>query len=161
MIHPVFIKGDLVEKFREHLIEYPYYHIVHEGISNLESPIKKFSNIKVEGIINSFEKSDFPLACHAGSKSTEKFFDYHIALRYGKDKKEVFVYELIVREEKDRNIINGVLMAFYLLTLSRFGIEKMLVPFKIGDLGSIDDINVESVGDNLTLLTRNLVVREE
>ncbi|WP_019639179.1 metallophosphoesterase [Paenibacillus fonticola] len=45
--------------------------------------------------------------------------------------------------------------AFYLLILSRYGIERVLVPYNLGDLGSIDDINIESIGDNLTLLTRH------
>ncbi|MDQ0092042.1 hypothetical protein J2T12_005486 [Paenibacillus anaericanus] len=153
VLHPVFIEGDLIDKFRDHLLQYPYYHVIHEGLTDLGCLIKRFSNIEADGIINSFKKSDFPLACHLGSKSTEKFFDYHIALRYGNDKKEVFVYELVVREEKEKNIINGLLMAFYLLTISRYGIEKMLIPYNLTSLGTIDDINVESISNNLTLLT--------
>lgn len=155
MLHPVFIRGDLIDPFRAHLLKYPYYKAIHKGTEELGGSIKRLSSLEVDEVMCSFENSDFPLACHLGSKSAEKFFDYHIALRYGEDKREVLVYELIVRDDKERNIINGILMSFYFLSLDRYGIERMIVPFKVPGLGGVDDLKLSYINDNATLITRS------
>lgn len=155
MLHPVFIRGELIDHFRAHLLKYPYYKAVHKGTEALGGTIGRLSSIEVDEVMCSFENSDFPLACHLGSKSTEKFFDYHIALRYGGDKREVFVNELIVRGDQEKNIMNGIWMSFYFLSLDRYGIERMIVPFKVPGLGGVDDLKLSYINDNATLITRS------
>lgn len=155
MLHPVFIRGNLIDPFRAHLLKYPYHKAIHKGTKELGGSIRRLSSIEVDEVMYSFENSDFPVACHLGSKSTEKFFDYHIALRYGEDKREVLVNELIVRGDQEKNIMNGILMSFYLLSLDRYGIERMIVPFKVPGLGGIDDLKLSYINDNATLITRS------
>lgn len=153
MIGPAFLKGDLIEKFREHLQKFNYYHIVHEGISNIECSETGFSFEEVNQVIEDFCSADFPMVCLAGSKSKVPFWDYHVALRFGSDLKEAFIYELLAKEPKEENYLRGMAMAFYILTQNRYGIERIVVPFIIKGCMELDGIFIEPIMEkNISIL---------
>ncbi|CAH1211597.1 hypothetical protein [Paenibacillus sp. JJ-223] len=155
MIHPVLLREDMLTGFRENVANHAYHHVVREGTFYPDCVSQRFTVPEADQLVERFAKCDFPIICHAGSKSTEKFFDYHIALRYGKDSREAYVYEMIVREDRDDNVIRGLQMAFYYLTLDRFGLESIVVACPATELEAMNDIRVEAVQANISRLTKN------
>ncbi|WP_379391666.1 hypothetical protein [Paenibacillus lentus] len=155
MIGPLFLRGELIEKFRNHLLSVPYYHIIHKGSSQIDNPIMNLSEDQIDSIIHNFVNSNFPIVCSAGSKSSIPFFDYHIALKYSNDMREVEISELLVFEPKDRNAINGIEMAFYVLVNKKVGVERIQIPFILKGLDDRKDIFIEfDFHRNITYLSK-------
>lgn len=156
MIGPIFLKGDLVNNFKEHLLNYRYHNIVHKGVSNFDCFDKNFTKKEVDIIVDSFVESDFPVVCRSGSKSSIPFFDYHIALRFDGEDNEVLVHELLVREPKLENCKKGILMACYMLMLDkRFSIERIVVPFSLIETSDFKEFKVEQdIDRKLTILSK-------
>lgn len=153
MIGPLFLRGELVAKFREHLLQMPYSHVISEGRGLLSNESRIFSESDAEALVHRFEQSSFPLVCFAGSKSSIPFWDYHIALRYGERKDELKVYELLAREPAKDNAMKAVLMAYDLLVNEIYGVDKLHVPCQLAE--AVDrDIGIEATGDNTTILYR-------
>lgn len=157
MIGPLYLKGELVNKFAKHLLEVPYVHVVHSGSSCLNTHMNQTIE-QINTFFESFINSSFPIVCSAGSKSRVPFFDYHIALNYCADKKMVYIQELIVLHPIHENTIKGILMAWYVLIYKEVEIEKMRIPFLITDLSHIKDfgdVNIElDINNNATYLSR-------
>ncbi|SHI57886.1 hypothetical protein SAMN02745163_00416 [Clostridium cavendishii DSM 21758] len=149
MIAPTILKGELVERFREHLLEFNYYHIIYEGKNNSCIESRSFNIYEANLIINNFINSNIPIVCMAGSKSSIPFFDYHCAVNIDKEKGEAYVYELLVKESKEENLIKGLVMALYVmkyfLKSDKCKIERLIVPLLI--LGCED--NEEFVVENI------------
>ncbi|TQK74562.1 hypothetical protein FB479_101158 [Brevibacillus sp. AG162] len=61
MIGPIFLCGELIERFREHLLNVPYYQVMHQGISCVDNEMKKVSTDKVNKIIKHFVHARFPI----------------------------------------------------------------------------------------------------
>jgi hypothetical protein len=158
MIGPLFLRGDLTKKFREHLLQTAYHHVVSSGRSNMGGSSKSFSSDEVDVIMDHFEKAAFPIVCSAGSKSSNPFWEFHVALRYdGETKKDAFIYELLVREPVMDNLIKGIMMAFYVLVSPRFEMERIIVPFHVTGLDDVEDILVEKdTNRNITILSRRI-----
>lgn len=153
MIGPIILKGELVEGFRSHLLNFPYFHVINDGTIQLGNSAKDFTKDEADSITRNFINSSFPIICLAGSKSAIPFFDYHIALKYASNKNEVIVNELLVREPKHENAIKAIIMAYYVL-INR-GIEKLGVPYELSGFGDYEDILVEKVpNENITYLSR-------
>ncbi|WP_429845611.1 hypothetical protein [Brevibacillus sp. FIR094] len=134
MIGPIFLRGELIEGFREHLLSVPYYQVIHQGISCVDNEMKKVSTDNVKEIINQFVHSRFPIVCSAGSKSTIPFWDYHLALQYDEDKRTAIIYELLVREPNQDLCRKALLMAYYLLVNPKMGVERIQAPMNLSHL---------------------------
>ncbi|MCM3701379.1 hypothetical protein [Paenibacillus macerans] len=134
MIGPCYLHGALIPKFRDHLMEFAYYPVIRHGLSNLNVGPKTLTLEEAETTVNDFTKWRFPIVCFAGSKSSIPFFDYHIALGFGENEREVTISELLVREPVHENTVKGILMAYYTLVNDKTGIEKMRVPFVLPGL---------------------------
>lgn len=160
MIGPLYLRGDLVDKFATHLMEVPYVHVVHSGSSCLNTHMNQTIE-QINTFLESFINSSFPIVCSSGSKSKVPFFDYHIALNYCVDKKMVYIQELIVLQPIHENTIKGILMAWYVLIYKEVEIEKMRIPFIITDHSNItdfEDVNIElDTNNNVTYLSRKKV----
>lgn len=156
MIGPLFLRGDLIHKFSKHLLGVPYFHVVHNGNNCLDDSSMNRTIDHANVIINNFTTSSFPIICFAGSKSSNPFFDYHIALNYCSDKRHLYIHELLVREPIQENIIKGILMASYVLINKEVGIEAIRIPFIISDylnVIGIEDVIIEfDVNNNETYL---------
>ncbi len=48
------------------------------------------------------------------------FSNAHVAVNSFRDEREVVITELLVRELKDTNMINGILLAFYMMINDRY-----------------------------------------
>ncbi|MGG4453276.1 hypothetical protein [Brevibacillus porteri] len=134
MIGPIFLRGELIEGFREHLLSVPYYQVIHQGISCVDNEMKKVSTDKVNEIINHFVHARFPIVCSAGSKSTIPFWDYHHALQYDEDKRTAIICELLVREPNQDHCRKALLMAYYLLVNPKMGVERIQAPMNLSHL---------------------------
>jgi len=143
MIGPYFLQGALVERFREHLLAYPYAHLVHRGKPCDQAAASRFSEERAEHAVNGFVGSSFPLVCSAGGKSSVPFWDYHIALRKGEDEREAWVYELLVGEPIPVNRIKGIQMAYYVLVNDRYSIDRIVIPLALPDLADFEDVSVQ------------------
>lgn len=57
--------------------------------------------------------------------------------------REVEISELLVFEPKDKNAINGIEMAFYVLVNKKVGVERIQIPFILKGLDDHKDIFIE------------------
>ncbi|RRJ63686.1 hypothetical protein EHV15_12655 [Paenibacillus oralis] len=128
------LHGALIPKFRDHLMQFAYYPVIRHGLSDLNVGLKTFTLEEAEAMVNDFTKWRFPIVCLAGSKSSIPFFDYHIALGFGENEREVTISELLVREPVHENAVKGILLAYYTLVNDKTGIERMRVPFVLPGL---------------------------
>lgn len=165
MIGPIFLRGKYIEKFREHLLIFPYNHVIHEGISCLDDTTKNLPTDKVNKVIDHFVNARFPIFCFAGSKSTIPFWDYHVALDYDHDKKEASITELLVRDPILENSRKGILMAYDFLVNPRVGVERIRVPMNVNSMGDnkdFEDILVEFVPHkNITYLSMEVLTYDK
>ncbi|NRR21125.1 hypothetical protein [Brevibacillus sp. MS2.2] len=134
MIGPIFLRGELIEKFREHLLNVSYHQVIHQGISCVDNEMKKVSTDDVHEIINQFVHARFPIVCSAGSKSSIPFWDYHFALQYDEDKRTAIICELLVREPNQDHCRKALLMAYYLLVNPKMGVERIQAPMNLSNL---------------------------
>ncbi len=156
MIGPIILRGELITSFREHLLNTEYHYVIHNGETKLNSIARRLDIEQANYLLNNFINSRYPLVCKAGSKSVIPFFDYHVAVNsYNSEDKELLITELIVREPKGSNMINGVLMAFYMLINDRYKHERLLIPFKLPEIKGYDDIEINST-DNVTFLCKKI-----
>ena len=157
MIGPTILKGDIVERFREHLSNFSYYHIVHQGISYKNSENRPFNIEERDLIISNFISSDLPIVCMAGSKSSIPFWDYHCAVNINIESKEAYVSELLIKEPKDQNLLNGLTMALFFLSFNRkYRINRLIIPLLLLDYEFEEGIKVEfRESDNSTVLYLN------
>lgn len=88
MIGPAILRGNLIEKFREQLLNFNYYHIINDVAKAFNYELKKLNDHEVDSITKSFIESDIPIVCLAGSKSTVPFWDYHCAININQEKNE-------------------------------------------------------------------------
>lgn len=155
MILPVLLRGERIEEFRKHLLDFGYHHLVNAGKSSIDNSFKNFTTEETNAIVESFIDSDFPIVCLAGNKSSIPFWDYHVALNYSNNTKEVMIYELLAREPKEENCLKGIFMAFYFLSQKRFEIERIVVPFIFNSEEHVGDVLIEKIVDkNKTILRR-------
>jgi hypothetical protein len=154
VIGPIFLRGDLIYKFKEHLTNFEYHCVIHNGVANINSTSERFEFKNPNDLFNKFISSDYPIVCKSGSKSAIPFWDYHIAVNRSKCDKEVVVTELLVREPKDPNVINAVLMAFYILINEKYKYERLVVPIKMNEIVGYEDIEVHSNYEETILLKK-------
>lgn len=148
MIGPIFLRGELIEKFREHLLNVPYNQVIHQGISCVDNEMKKESTDKVNEIINQFVQARFPIVCSAGSKSYIPFWDYHLALQYDEEKRTAVICELLVREPNEDHCRKALLMAYYLLVNPKMEVERIQAPMNLSHLADckeFEDIIIEFI----------------
>ncbi|MFP4977313.1 hypothetical protein ACE6ED_18050 [Paenibacillus sp. CN-4] len=129
MIKPVFLRGELIPLFQEHLIHHPYCLVLQEGKPDSGAAERIMTKDEAESALQRFLTADYPLVCLAGSKSSIPFWDYHIALRREADGKTAVAEEMLVREPLERNIRQALYMAETVLTLPQLGIERVITPF--------------------------------
>ncbi|MGE7917170.1 hypothetical protein [Lysinibacillus sphaericus] len=145
-----FLTDKLMEDFEHYLCHFQYNHVVRQGIRSQTCISKNYSKSEVEEIVKSFKNCEFPIVFTAGSKSTIKFWDYHIGLKYGNDKTEVYIHEMLVREPLIENCTRGITMASYILMNKKFGVKRMIVPFDLEELGDCGDFLMNSDSDQFT-----------
>ncbi|WP_339217229.1 hypothetical protein [Paenibacillus sp. FSL W7-1332] len=155
MIGPVFLRGELINKFKEHLINTEYHYVIHSGIANINSIAERFEFEKLDDLLDKFIGSDYPIVCKSGSKSAIPFWDYHVAVNSSRYDKEVVVTELLIREPKDSNMTKGVLMAFYMLINDRYKYERLIVPIKMTEIIGYEDIGIDSKNDETILFRKH------
>ena len=145
MIGPVFLRGALIQEFKDHLVKFPYAPIIRRGIGNLDAVPKTFTQEEAEAVVHDFAKQRFPIVCRAGSKSSIPFFDFHVALEHAENESEVRIVEMLVCEPIRGNAAKGMLMAYYTLVNDKTGIEKLQVPFIPEGLD--EGLNIELTGE--------------
>ncbi|CAI8808648.1 DUF695 domain-containing protein [Brevibacillus sp. IT-7CA2] len=157
VIGPIFLRGELIERFREHLLNVPYYLVIHQGISCVDNEMKKVCTDEVDEIINQFVHARFPIVCSAGSKSSIPFWDYHLALQYDEEKRTATICELLVREPNQDHCRKALLMAYYLLVNPKTGVERIQAPMNLSNLADckeFEDIFIEFIPhQNITYLS--------
>lgn len=155
MIGPVFLRGELINKFKEHLINTEYHYVIHSGIANINSIAERFKFEKLDDLLDKFIGSDYPIVCKSGSKSAIPFWDYHVAVNSSRYDNEVVVTELLIREPKDSYMTKGVLMAFYMLINDRYKFERLIVPIKMTEIIGYEDIGIVSKNDETILFRKH------
>ncbi|MBW5469747.1 hypothetical protein GPJ61_18080 [Brevibacillus formosus] len=157
MIGPIFLRGELIERFKLHLLNVPYYQMIHQGISCVDNNMKKVSTDAVNEIIHQFVETRFPIVCSAGSKSSVPFWDYHLALQYDEDKRTAVICELLVREPNQDHCRKALLMAYYVLVNSKMGVERIQASMNLSELADckeFEDICMEFIpNQNITYLS--------
>ncbi|TQR33915.1 hypothetical protein [Brevibacillus brevis] len=157
MIGPIFLRGEFIEKFREHLLNVPYYQVVHQGISFVDNGMKKGSTDEVNEIINQFVQARFPIVSFAGSKSSIPFWDYHLAMQYDEEKRTAIICELLVRELNQDHCRKALLMAYYFLVNPKMEVERIQAPMNLSNLADckeFEDIMIEFIPhQNITYLS--------
>ncbi|MCG7380837.1 hypothetical protein MH215_28030 [Paenibacillus sp. ACRSA] len=154
MIGPIFLRGDLIHQFKEHLTNTEYHRVIHNGVADTNSTTERFKLEKLNDTFHTFINSDYPIICKSGSKSTIPFWDYHIAVNRSKYDKEVIVTELLVREPNDQNVTNAVLMAFYMLINEKYKYERLVVPIRMNDIVGYEEIGIQSHKDGSVLFRK-------
>ena len=154
MIGPIFLRGDLVHGFKEYLASTEYHCVIHNGVANINSTQKKLEFKELNDVFNTFINSDYPIICKAGSKSKIPFWYYHIAVNRSRYDKELVVTELLIREPKEHNLINAVLMAFYILINEKYKYERLVVPIKMNEIIGYEDIEMHSKNEMTTLFKK-------
>lgn len=150
MIKPVILKGKLIEEFREHLMNFNYYYIISEGNNIVDYKNRKLNKEEADLIIDRFIKSNIPIVCLAGSKSAVPFFDYHCAINLGKN--EAYLNELLIKEPLEKNLLNALTMAFYVLYYKTKEIKRLVVPLRLDSYNFEEEIKSEVIGENKTIL---------
>lgn len=143
MIGPIYLRDGLVTKFKDHISRIPYCIIIHNSKPHSNISEKDLEKEEITSIVNNFISARYPIVCSAGSKSSIPFWDYHIALNSDNNYKEVFVAELLVREPRSENIINGILMAYYMLINKKHNYERLVVPIELVNIKEYEDIIFE------------------
>ncbi|MEC0128716.1 hypothetical protein P4H57_29420, partial [Paenibacillus pabuli] len=75
MIGPIFLRGDLIHKFKEHLTHTEYHYVIHNGVENINSTAERFELKNLNDLFDKFISADYPIVCKSGSKSTIPFWD--------------------------------------------------------------------------------------
>ena len=154
MIGPIFLRGDLIHQFKEHLTNTEYHRVIHNGVADTNSTTGRFKLEKLNDTFDTFINSDYPIICKSGSKSTIPFWDYHIAVNRSEYDKEVIVTELLVREPNDQNVTNAVLMAFYMLINEKYKYERLVVPIRMNNIVEYEEIGIQSHKDGSVLFRK-------
>lgn len=153
MIGPAILKGRLIEAFREHLLNFNYYHIINNGDRVVNYEIKKLNVDEADSIVKNFMESNIPIVCLAGSKSTVPFWDYHCAINIDLEKNEAYLDELLIKGSLEKNLACAITMAYYVLCYKTNGIKRLVLPLILtgNDIG--EEIKFEVI-ENKTILYR-------